>query len=235
MTSDIQNIKFRVVELFDSIEGEGKRSGQPATFVRFAGCNLRCTYCDTTYALFNEKEPCVFTLMSMQEILEKINPSYKRATLTGGEPLINAHITELINQMTDIGIEVNIETNGAVDLNKVLPELTSPKKVFFTIDYKSPSSGVEDKMIWRNYLILRPQDVIKFVVGSDKDVNKMISVIEKIKDNYLILPHLYSGVVFGQYEPIRLVRNLLNKGMLKDVHYQVQLHKTVWTPETRGV
>ena len=79
--------KLKIVEIFDSIDGEGKRTGQPCTFIRLAGCNLRCSYCDTLYALFGEKEECVYEEMSVQEIMKRVNPLYKRVTLTGGEPL----------------------------------------------------------------------------------------------------------------------------------------------------
>ena len=80
---------MKVTEIFDSIDGEGIRTGQPCTFIRLAGCNLRCSYCDTLYSLFGEDEPCEYTEMSTDEILKAVNPLFKRVTLTGGEPLFH--------------------------------------------------------------------------------------------------------------------------------------------------
>ena len=103
---------MKIVEIFDSIDGEGIRTGQPATFIRLAGCNLRCSYCDTAYALFGEDEPCVYEEMTVDEVVKKVNPNYRRVTLTGGEPLISPEAAELVTRLIENGVEVNIETNG---------------------------------------------------------------------------------------------------------------------------
>ena len=226
---------MKVIEIFDSIDGEGKRTGQPCTFIRLAGCNLRCSYCDTLYALFGEKEECVYEEMSVQEIMKRVNPLYKRVTLTGGEPLIHSGCDALVSSLLSSGIEVNIETNGAADIEKFRKSVLRSSKLFFTVDYKLYSSGVEDKMLWNNFVSLEQRDVVKFVVGSDEDFELMKSVIKKMSMVYEEMPIIYTGVVYGEYEPKRLVEKMLKEPLMKDAYYQIQLHKTIWDPDERGV
>jgi 7-carboxy-7-deazaguanine synthase len=98
--------KLQVIEIFDSIEGEGKRAGQLVTFIRLTGCNLRCSYCDTEYAFSDGKD------FSVNEIMEQVNHS--KVTLTGGEPLLQANVPQLLAALH--GHEVNIETNGSINI-----------------------------------------------------------------------------------------------------------------------
>ena len=226
---------MKVVEIFDSIDGEGLRTGQTASFIRLAGCNLRCTYCDTLYALFGEDEKCEYTEMSVDEIIARVNPNFRRVTLTGGEPLLHLGSAELVSRLLNDGYEVNIETNGAVDIAGFSAKLKDISNMFYTIDYKLPSSGMTDRMIWNNFLSLRPCDVIKFVAGSDEDINMMKAVMDKLTEKYEVMPHVYAGVVFGSYEPARLVEHIMTEPVLKDVVFQLQIHKIVWNPNERGV
>lgn len=222
---------MKVVEIFDSIDGEGIRTGQPATFIRLAGCNIRCSYCDTTYALFGEKEKCEYEEMTVDEIVSKVNQNYKRVTLTGGEPLIHEDCERLIERLIDMGCEVNIETNGAADITKI----PRSDKLFFTIDYKLPSSGVSDKMLWDNFLNLNPNDVIKFVCGSGEDIFYMIDIVKKLKVYYTKMPHIFIGAVYGQLDYKLLVNMILKVPALADARFQIQLHKIIWEPDERGV
>lgn len=226
---------MKTIEIFDSIDGEGIRIGQPATFIRLAGCNLRCSYCDTVYSLFGEETPCEYTKMTIDEIISKVNTSYKRITLTGGEPLIHDESRQLVNRLTEMGCEVNIETNGAVDIVKFLDSITHKDKLFFTIDYKLPSSGMTDKMLWDNFLNLRPRDVIKFVAGSEEDIELTIEIVKKLKKVYSKMPHIFIGAVYGMLDAKRLVDVILKEPVLSDARFQVQLHKIIWDPEERGV
>ena len=226
---------MKIVEIFDSIDGEGIRTGQPATFIRLAGCNLRCSYCDTAYALFGEDEPCVYEEMTVDEVVNKVNPNYRRVTLTGGEPLISPEAAGLVTRLIENGVEVNIETNGAVDIAEFLKSVPDSDRLFFTIDYKLPSSGVCDKMIWRNFENLRTRDVIKFVVGSDEDVSEMKSVMNRITPLYETMPHIFVGAVYGKFDAQKLVNIILSEPLLKDARFQVQLHKIIWDPNERGV
>lgn len=226
---------YPVVELFDSIEGEGHRSGQPATFVRFAGCNLRCSYCDTAYALFNEPERCEFRLLTQFEIMERLNTNYHRVTLTGGEPLIQPHIADLTEGMVHNDFEVNIETNGAVPIEPLRRKIGNTSRLFFTIDYKLPSSGMEAHMLPENFRTLLPHDVVKFVVGNDTDIARMKEVMADMQTCHNIMPHVYVGAVFGQMALRHLAETILHDPLFADAHLQVQLHKIVWSPTERGV
>lgn len=226
---------MKVIEIFNSIDGEGIRTGQPCTFIRLAGCNLRCTYCDTLYALFGEEEPCEYREMSVEEILAEIQLRFKRITLTGGEPLIHPDCDKLVDALLRQGYEVNIETNGAVDIAAFRNSVYRTDKLFFTIDYKLPSSGMEDKMLLGNFTSLASNDVIKFVVGSDEDLDKMRHILNWLIPVYDKMPHVFAGVVFGKFDPLTLVDAIINEEIFKDVRYQVQLHKIIWNPEERGV
>lgn len=226
---------MKIVEIFDSIDGEGIRAGKTATFIRLAGCNLRCSYCDTLYALFGEDEPCKYSEMSVDEVMERVNTEFGRVTLTGGEPLLHAESVELVKRLLENGIEVNIETNGAVDITEFSAKLPDASGMFYTIDYKLMSSGMSDKMLWSNFLNLRPSDVVKFVVGSNEDIDMMKSVMGRLTEHYEVMPHIYAGVVFGEYEPSKLVERIMNEAVFKDVVFQLQIHKVIWNPEERGV
>ena len=223
---------YKVVEIFHSIEGEGKRAGQTATFIRFAGCNLNCTYCDTTYAMDDSYE-----ILAIEEIFERIKErDFSRVTITGGEPLLVPGVELLIFKLLTRGIEVNIETNGSIDTKFVWDYLQSKsydpvKRLFFTMDYKLPASGQTEKMLPENFQKLRPWDVLKFVVGSAADVEHMIDFIRKLSSK----PLIYVGAVHGGYCLQELVSRILEKPELKDATLQLQLHKIIWDPNERGV
>ena len=225
---------MKIVEIFSSIDGEGLRTGQTASFIRLAGCNLRCSYCDTLYSLFGEEEPCTYTEMSVDEVVNAVDKSYGRVTLTGGEPLLCPDASELCNRLSDC--EINIETNGAVDIAEFLNKIENKDNLFITIDYKLPSRGMTDKMLWRNFESLRPCDVVKLVVGSDEDAEMMLEIVRKLNEFYGDdVPHIYAGAVYGSYEYSKLVEFILSNPELKDVVFQLQIHKVIWNPEERGV
>lgn len=231
-------MEYKVVEIFDSIEGEGKRAGMPATFIRLAGCNLRCSYCDTSYALFDEPELCEYERMTIDDILIKLNNNYKRVTLTGGEPLISKDIDKLVSALLRKKFEVNIETNGAVDISEFLERIDidyAEGLLFFTIDYKLVSSGSMDRMIFENFTALKPCDVIKFVVGSGEDVKCMVDFMNTIKPLYTVMPCVFVGAVYGAYDLEKLVKAILKTPVLCDARLQLQLHKIIWAADTRGV
>ena len=217
--------EFNVVEIFDSIDGEGKRTGELATFIRLAGCNLRCSYCDTPYGLdFKEG-----TLMEISEIIDKCKEyGNKNITLTGGEPLARGLIHDLISELSLQGFEVNIETNGSISLYNI-PKM---KNVFYTMDYKCPSSGVEDKMDLKNLEFLDENDVLKFVVGNELDLSNCKYILQ----NYNIKAQVYISPVFTKIEPVEIVNYMkAHKGIFKNSRVQVQLHKIIWNPDERGV
>lgn len=217
--------KFPVTEIFDSIDGEGKRTGLMATFVRFAGCNLRCSYCDTAYSL---REEDAEEWLTEEELLRCIRAyPWKRVTLTGGEPLLQP-LASLCGTLGREGFECNIETNGAVPMME-----TRPEGLFYTMDWKCPDSGMEGRMCADNFPRLESQDVVKFVVGSGRDLCAMERVVRRwfMKPG---APRLYVSPVFGRIEPRRLVE-FVRDHALAEVTVQVQLHKVIWPPDMRGV
>lgn len=217
---------YKVNEIFVSIDGEGVRTGLPTVFIRLYGCNLKCSYCDTRYSCENSE----YTEMSLMDILEQVlSYGVPRVTLTGGEPLIHEGVKDLINSLVVNGIEVNIETNGAVDLSDFW-EFRYSSKVIITMDYKCASSGMEDKMKLWNLKLLQPKDVIKFVVSNYNELEKMEYILEESECK----AQPYVSPVFGAIEPKELVEYVLDN-KLNNVKVQVQLHKIIWNPNMRGV
>lgn len=216
---------YNIVEIFHSIEGEGKRAGQSATFIRLAGCNLRCSYCDTTYAMDG-----TFTEMTLDEIITQVkSKNIPRVTITGGEPLLTKNVNKLLQELLKSDIDVNIETNGSIDIANFAEE--HDKNLFFTMDYKLPSSGETNKMHIPNFNKLAEKDVLKFVISDEHDVEHMINFLRTLKSN----PQIYIGAVFGKYNLQNLVAAILKYPELKNATLQLQLHKIIWDPNDRGV
>ena len=207
---------MKVNEICFSIDGEGKRSGQLAAFVRLTGCNLRCSYCDTKYSFLDGRE------MTAAEIADAVK-NFHNVTLTGGEPLLqDCH--ELLNLLRSH--EVNIETNGSI----ALAEYLNCKNVFFTMDFKCQSSGATALMNLDNLKLLREEDVLKFVVGSESDLEQAQEICATFKPKSAI----YISPVFGQIEPTEIV-DFMKRRYLQNWRLQIQLHKTIWSPDERGV
>lgn len=222
---------MKVVEKFISINGEGKRAGELAVFIRFKGCNLRCSYCDTLWAL---EQDCPFQEETPEEITQYIlNNRIKNVTLTGGEPLIQPDIKKLIQLIldSDSNIRLEIETNGAVLIKDYRVEDSS--RLSFTMDYKLPSSGFEKSMKLDNFQYLTKNDSVKFVSGSLEDLSKAKSIIDK----YDLINKgitIFISPVFGKIELISIV-DFMKENNMNDVRMQIQMHKVIWHPDTRGV
>lgn len=216
---------YHVTEIFDSIDGEGKRTGYMAIFVRLAGCNLRCNYCDTAYSLSLGDTVEALTL---EELLQRIHQfPWKKVTLTGGEPLLHP-LYPLCQALAAEGYEVNIETNGAVPLFE-----SRLQGLFYTMDFKCSGSGMKAQMREENMAMLGKEDVLKFVVSSQKDMDEMVEIIHhyfhKGHD-----PEFFVSPVWGRITPAALVE-YVRTHQLADVRVQVQLHKIIWAPDQRGV
>lgn len=214
---------MRVIEKFISVNGEGMKSGELSVFIRLAGCNLRCSYCDTLYSFINPK----YEEESVEDIVNYIkNTGIKNVTITGGEPLIHENINELIRSLNDFNVE--IETNGSVSIKKY----NDLKNVSFTLDYKTPSSLMEKYMDFDNYNYLKEIDTIKFVCGDLNDLNKTKEIIDKYnligKCNLIISP------VWGNIELERIV-DFMKENKLNGVRMQLQIHKIIWDKDKRGV
>lgn len=231
--------KIPVSEIFYSIDGEGSRTGLPVIFIRLFGCNLNCTYCDTRYACREDVADDLgiigYDNMEFSRILyniERFEPC-RRITLTGGEPLIHRNANELIAFLRERRYEVNIETNGSIALRDVvLYQNERPgTDYFFTMDWKSFSSGEAGRMLPDNLDVLRSSDVIKFVVGNQADLEQMKEIVLKIQN---VPAQIYVSPVWGKIEPKEIVEYILKEGLV-DVRVQVQLHKIIWDPNMRGV
>ena len=220
---------MNVCEKFISINGEGSKAGQLAVFIRFAKCKLNCVYCDTKWA---NEDNVSYTKMTPDEVFNYIKQTnIKNVTLTGGEPLLQENIKELLfllKRQKDICTE--IETNGSVFIKDFCGGDIRPET--FTLDYKLPDSGMEDKMCLKNYDFISKNDCVKFVASSKNDLIKAKEIILKYdlakKCNVFISP------VFGKIEPSEIV-DFLKENCLNGVTLSLQLHKIIWDPQMRGV
>lgn len=216
-------MSFKVVEIFTSIEGEGARAGLPSLFIRLHGCNLSCSYCDSQYA-------CVGTdykEMTCGDIIAAaLVAGLRTVTLTGGEPLMHEGVLELLEALDDSNFHVNVETNGSLPIEPYM----HLEKVMFTVDYKCPSSDMNEAMLRETFKSVRATDVIKFVVGSREDLSVMRNFIDYMNPE----AQVYVSPVWGKIEPKHIVEYVL-QNKLHRVRVQLQLHKIIWPVEQRGV
>lgn len=216
---------MKVIEIFKSINGEGLKQGELALFIRLALCNLRCSYCDTTYSFNNPS----FKNMSIDEIVAIAKDSnIKNITLTGGEPLLSNEVRDLTTSLSNEGFNIEIETNGSID---ILP-FKDINNVSFTLDYKCPSSNEEDKMNLKNYNYITKKDSVKFVVGNKIDLEKAYRIIKTYdlinKTNCMFSP------VFGKIDTSDIVDFMINNN-INGAKLSLQIHKFIWDPNKRGV
>lgn len=207
-------------EIFHSIQGESSHMGRPCVFIRLTYCNLRCSYCDTEYAFEEGKE------MTIDQILPIVRGYQCRLVeVTGGEPLWQDNVHNLMKRLCDENFEVLLETGGSLSVADVDP------RVRRIVDFKCPSSSMMKKNLWENIRCLRSTDEVKFVIGDREDYEwaKQMIAEHKINERCSIL----MSVVFGELEPIYLAEWILADKL--NVRFQLQMHKFIWSPETRGV
>ena len=210
--------KLRIAEIFYSLQGEGTRAGLPCAFVRLAGCNLRCCYCDTTYA----REPNDGEEMEAGEAAARaLAFGIKLVQVTGGEPLLQKGCGELIEALLAGGATVLLETNGSLDISEVDP------RVVRVMDIKCPSSGMGRKTLWENLDHLRRDDEVKFVVSGRGDYEWARDVI--IRENLAERCQLLLSPAWGELEPAKLAEWMLSDRL--PARLQVQLHKVLWGEE----
>lgn len=217
---------YQLAEHFISINGEGQRAGELALFLRFAGCNLRCEWCDTVWACGSDAPSEETTAEQIAEIAaEAMSHGVKNVTLTGGEPLLTLQMADVIRRLVQMGLRVEIETNGAVPLEPFLDT-----GAVFTMDYKLPSSGMEQHMDTKNFALLREQDTVKFVCASRADVLRA----KEIAAQFRPACPMYLSPVFGRIDPAEIVE-IMKEQQMGDFRLQLQLHKFIWDPNARGV
>jgi 7-carboxy-7-deazaguanine synthase len=210
-----------VNEIFHSIQGESTHAGRPCVFVRLTACDLRCSWCDTPYAFHEGRK------MSVDEVIGRVlEYGCDVVEITGGEPLLQKEVYPLMQRLLDEGRTVMLETGGHLSVEAV------PEAVVRVIDVKCPGSGESEKNHWPNLEHLRPTDEIKFVIKDRADYEFARDVVSKHE-----LIDRCAAVHFSPVHGI-LDAKQLAAWVLEDrlrVRVQLQLHKFIWSPETRGV
>ncbi len=222
---------YRVAEIFCSVNGEGPRSGQLALFIRMQGCNLACGYCDTKWVNAKDAD---FQRMSTEEILRTVRQSgIRNVTLTGGEPLIQKDIAELLAALAaEPWIRAEIETNGSVALKPLLEQIAGNGNISFNMDYKLPGSGMGHRMHPANLDLLTMNDTVKFVV---RDLTDLTVSLGLIADHDLTGKcRVYLSPVYEEIEPEEIV-SFMKEHHMNDVTLQLQIHKIIWDSERSGV
>ena len=208
--------QLRITEIFRSLQGEGLSTGVPTVFVRLTGCPLRCDYCDTTYAFKGG------TTMGVDEICGQVaSHGISQVTVTGGEPLAQRGVTELLTRLCEQGHRVSLETAGAHDVAEVDPRVT------LVMDIKTPGSGEVQRNRWQNLQHLKPGDQLKFVICDRLDYEWACGKIEE---------HDLTRQCEVLFSPVweKLSPQVLADWMLEDrlsVRFQLQLHKVLWGEE----
>jgi 7-carboxy-7-deazaguanine synthase len=211
---------MRITEIFFSIQGESTHAGRPCVFIRLTGCPLRCAWCDTAYAFHGGTE------RSLDSVLAEVERHDCRLVeITGGEPLAQAEVHPLVTALADRGYTVLIETSGAIDLTPV------DKRAVVIMDLKCPGSGMADRNLWTNLARLKPTDEVKFVIKDRADYEWAVAIVREhgLADRHTVL----FSPVFGEMDPQALAEWILADRL--PVRFQLQVHKFIWDPATRGV
>ena len=212
--------ELTINEIFHSIQGESSYAGLPCVFVRLAYCNLRCVWCDTEYAFYEG------STMRVDEIhAEVAKYNCRLVEITGGEPLAQEGVHELMKSLCDDGYEVLLETSGSISIAHVDP------RVRRIVDIKCPGSGMVKQNLWDNIDQLKPTDEVKFVVANKEDFDWSVGIIRQHELDSRC-PILMSPV-FGDVQPVDLAAWVLETRL--PVRIQLQMHKYIWEPETLGV
>jgi len=209
-----------VNEIFHSIQGESTRAGHPCVFVRLTACDLRCTWCDTPYAFHEGRK------MSIDDVVKAVGDyGCPLVEITGGEPLLQDEVYPLMERLLERGHTVMLETGGHRPIDRV------PAAVVKVVDVKCPGSGEADKNCWANLDALAPHDEVKFVVADRPDYEFAREVVKTKLAGRTGAIHF--SPVHGTLDP-----KTLSEWVLADrlpVRVQLQIHKIIWTPDTRGV
>ncbi len=213
---------MRITEIFHSVQGESTRAGWPCVFVRTTGCNLRCVWCDTAYSFHGGVE---MTVGEIVDEVERVGDGCRLVEITGGEPLLQHDIGELAEALLDRGHEVLCETSGSVPVDRV------PEEVVMIMDLKAPGSGEAEANDWTNLERLDPdRDELKFVLADREDYGWAARQLrERDLDRFTV----HFSPVHGELDRRTLAEWILEDGL--DVRLNLQLHKFVWDPETKGV
>ena len=210
--------RLRVIEVYTSIQGESSWAGLPCTFVRLAGCNLRCSWCDSEFTFTGGEHRAISDVLA-----EVATAGVELVEVTGGEPLVHRQAIPLMQGLLDAGHTVLLETSGSLSIQDV------PPAVHVIMDLKPPDSGEAEKNLWPNVDLLQPHHEVKFVLASRADYEWARDVVRS-RDWPCEL--LFSPC-WGLVEPKDLVDWILEDNL--PVRFQLQMHKVVWPPDARGV
>jgi 7-carboxy-7-deazaguanine synthase len=206
----------RITEIFYSLQGETRTVGLPTVFVRLTGCPLRCGYCDTAYAFHGGSK------MPIEDIVHQVQSYDARyVTVTGGEPLAQQSCHQLLSELCDLGIEVSLETSGAMDISNVDP------RVVVVMDLKTPASGEESKNKYDNITKLKSTDQLKFVICNRDDYDW---ACEKMAQYRLVDKcEILFSPIHGELKPAELAEWIVKDNLR--VRMQIQMHKYLWGDE----
>ncbi len=214
-------MQLDICEIFYSLQGESTFTGLPCIFIRFSGCNLNCSWCDTTYA---RTESCA---MSFDQILKKLESfSCPLVEITGGEPLVQDNTPALISMLLKKNYQVLVETNGSKSIKNL------PRDCIKIIDIKCPSSNESDSFLWKNISLLTSRDEIKFVIGCQEDYLFAKSIIAN-KLSKISPKKIHLSPVFGCIAPNDIAAWMLDDNL--GARLSLQQHKIIWDPDKRGV
>jgi 7-carboxy-7-deazaguanine synthase len=210
----------KVCEIFKSIQGESSYAGMPCLFIRLTGCNLRCSYCDTTYAYYEGRE------LSEDEIMSEVHRAgINLVEITGGEPLLQKEVFHLIKRLLDEGYKVLVETNGSVSIKDV------DRRAVIILDMKTPGSGMSEEMDLSNLDAIINSDEIKFVITSRIDYEWSKDIIHKY--GLIKKCHLLISPASGILSPEDLARWMLEDRL--EARLNLQLHKYIFDSERKGI
>ncbi|MBA2729030.1 MAG: radical SAM protein [Parachlamydiaceae bacterium] len=215
------DLQLYITEVFASVQGETSLTGLPTTFIRLASCNLRCSWCDTTYS-FGRGTPASIEHL----VLEAENNGCQFVCITGGEPLLQPYVHQLIDKLLHHGYVISLETGGSLPIHEV------DSRVLIILDIKCPGSGMSHKNHWENLHIITKKDEIKFVLTNEEDYIYAKEICLKY-NLFKKTPHILLSPVHGVLDPQILVGWILRDKL--QVRLNLQVHKYIWTPTTQGV
>ena len=202
---------MKVCESFRSLQGEGKKIGVPTFFIRTVGCNLRCSWCDTQYAMSEPGED-----ITVDEIMDLVKDE-KDVCLTGGEPMLQKDTLELLDRLSKAGKTVVLETNGSISVKDV----PDSDNIVISMDIKCPCSEMQDRMEFGNIALLKEKDQLKFVISDGSDLEYAIGILEKYSPKCEVI---FTPVGGMDIEP--LAEEVVERRI--DARVLPQLHKIIW-------
>ncbi|MEA4977541.1 MAG: radical SAM protein [Methanomassiliicoccaceae archaeon] len=201
---------MKICETFVSLQGEGLMMGVPTLFIRTVGCNLDCSWCDTKYAFSGGYDASIGTLAESAADISNI-------CVTGGEPMLQDELPELLDVFLSEGKHVVLETNGSIDVSG----LPKDENLMISMDIKCPSSGMTNCMMMSNIAVLGKKDQLKFIISDDADFEFAVDVLKKYT--------VGTNVIFSPVGGMDL-RPLAEKVLSRKLEVRVlpQLHKIIW-------